>query len=138
MTQLNPNNHKSQENHKTDSPIAALSAVLTGAGIDASDLQIALQAISDAKERRESENTNEAKYHLNKTLVYEDVDAFIYQRATSKSGRWYFRIYDEKRKKPVIKSLKTSDKVQALANARLQYVDIKGKIERGERLKSLS
>ena len=66
------------------------------------------------------------------------MDAFIYQRATSKSGRWYFRIYDEKRKKPVIKSLKTSDKVQALANARLQYVDIKGKIERGERLKLLS
>jgi|MDSW01.3.fsa_nt_gb integrase len=138
VTDLKTNNHKSQENHKTDSPIAALSAVLSGAGIDASDLQIALQAISDAKERRESADTNEAKYHLNKTLVYEDVDAFIYQRATSKSGRWYFRIYDEKRKKPVIKSLKTSDKVQALANARLQYVDIKGKIERGERLKSLS
>ena len=87
VTDLKTNNHKSQENHKTDSPIAALSAVLSGAGIDASDLQIALQAISDAKERRESENTNEAKYHLNKTLVYEDVDAFIYQRATSKSGR---------------------------------------------------
>ena len=43
VTDLKTNNHKSQENHKTDSPIAALSAVLTGAGIDASDLQIVLQ-----------------------------------------------------------------------------------------------
>ena len=42
VTDLKTNNHKSQENHKTDSPIAALSAVLSGAGIDASDLQIAL------------------------------------------------------------------------------------------------
>ena len=34
VTDLKTNNHKSQENHKTDSPIAALSAVLSGAGID--------------------------------------------------------------------------------------------------------
>ena len=54
VTDLKVNNHKSQENHKTDSPIPALSAVLSCAGIDASDLQIALQAISDAKDRRES------------------------------------------------------------------------------------
>ena len=54
MTDLKTNNHKSQENQKTYSPIAALSAVLSGNGIDASDLQIALKAISEAKERRES------------------------------------------------------------------------------------
>lgn len=52
---------------KTDSPIAVLSAVLTGAGSDASDFQIALQAISDAQERRESENT-EAKCHNHQLL----------------------------------------------------------------------
>ena len=54
VTDLKTNNHKEQENHKTDSLIAALSAVLSGTGIDASDLQIAFKAISDAKERRES------------------------------------------------------------------------------------
>ena len=56
VTKLNPSNHKSQQKRKTDSPIAVLSEVLAGAVIDASDLQIALQAISDAKERRESES----------------------------------------------------------------------------------
>ena len=108
------------------------------AGVDAGDLQIALQAIADAKERREDSDDGDAKYHVDKTLVYEDRDAFIYKRGTSKSGKWYFRIYDLKRKKYVIKSMKTSDKTQALASARLLYIDIKGKIERGERLKSLS
>ena len=54
VTDLKTNNHKSKENQKTDSPIVALSAVLSGTGIDSSDLQIALKAISDAKERRES------------------------------------------------------------------------------------
>ena len=42
VTDLKTNNHKSQENHRTDSPIAALSEAMTGAAIDASDLQIAL------------------------------------------------------------------------------------------------
>ena len=80
-------NHKSQINHKSEDALAALNAVLLNEGVDAGDLQIALSAIADAKERRESEDDGEAKYHLNKTLVYEDRDAFIYQRGTSKSGK---------------------------------------------------
>ena len=72
------------------------------------------------------------------TLVYEDNDAFIYRRATSKSGRWYLRIYDGISNKPVVRSLKTIDKVKALATARVMYIDIKGKIERGEKLKQIT
>ena len=138
MTHSISENHKSQKNHKSEDSFAALNAVLTNAGVDAADLHIALQAIANAKERRQSQDDGEAKYHLDKTLVYEDEDAFIYKRGTSKSGKWYFRIYDLKRKKYVIKSLRTIDKTQALASARLLYMDIKGKIQRGERLKALS
>ncbi len=60
VTDLKTNNHKSQENHKTDSPIAAVTAVFGDAWIqnEASDLQIELQAISGEKERWESWNTN--------------------------------------------------------------------------------
>ena len=75
---------------------------------------------------------------MDKTLVYEDNDAFIYRRATSKSGRWYLRIYDGISNKPVVRSLKTIDKVKALATARVMYIDIKGKIERGEKLKQIT
>ena len=37
----------------------------------------------------------------------------------------------------ITKILKTTDKVQALAAARLIYIDIKGMIDRGENLKSI-
>ena len=71
-------------------------------------------------------------------MVYEDRDAFIYQRPDRKKKTWYFRIYDGKRKKPVVKSLKPQDRTQALASARVLYIEIKGKIERGERLKTIT
>ena len=75
---------------------------------------------------------------MDKTLVFEDNDAFIYRRATRKSGRWYLRIYDGISNKPVVRSLKTIDKVKALATARVMYIDIKGKIERVENLKQIT
>ena len=138
MARSDLHNHKSQENHKSDSSLDALNAVLTNAGVDAGDLQIALQAIADAKERRAITNDAGQKYEVDKTLVYDDRDAFIYMRGTSKSGKWYFKMYDIKRKKYVIKALRTTDKTQALVNARLLYIDIKGKIERGERIKPIT
>ena len=81
---------------------------------------------------------DEYKFFIDRTLIYDDHDAFMFQRADSKSGRWYLRIYDEKKKKPVIRSLRTSDKTTALSTARLLYIEIKGKIDRGERLKSIT
>ena len=78
------------------------------------------------------------KNYIDKTLVYDDQDAYIYQRGDTKSGIWYFRIYNKKTGKPVFKSLKTTDKVQATAAARVIYMDIKGKIDRGENLKSIT
>ena len=129
-----------QENYRNPEAVRALDSLLTSAGFDAGDLQVALRAIQQAKEQsnKEQQVDNEYKNFLDRTLVYDDQDAFIYKRGDTKSGRWYLRIYDKKNTKPVIKSLQTTDKVQALATARLRYLEIKGKIERGERLKSLT
>ena len=131
---------QTQKTHSNSDAVNALDSLLTTAGFDAGDLQIALEAIKQAKELslNKKKDDNELQYYLDKTLVYEDRDAYIYRRATSKSGRWYLRIYDFKSGKPVIKSLKTIDKVQALTTARMLYIEIKGKMDRGERLKSIS
>ena len=139
------NQNKIKESHSQDNPIKseavnALDLLLQSAGFEAGDLQTALEAIKQAKEvsTKKKEGDDQYAYCLDRTLVYEDQDAFIYKRADTKTGRWYFRIYDSKRNKPVRKALRTTDKVQALASARILYIEIKGKIERGERLKSIS
>ncbi|WP_269615224.1 tyrosine-type recombinase/integrase [Prochlorococcus marinus] len=131
-------NHKLQKNYKTELAISALKEVIAEAGFDAADLQVALGAIASAKELSLKQSDYEYKFFIDRTLIYEDHDAFMFQRADSKSGRWYLRIYDEKKKKPVIRSLRTSDKTTALSTARLLYIEIKGKIDRGERLKSIT
>ena len=138
MSSPQSENHKLQKNYKTELAISALKDVIAEAGFDAADLQVALGAIASAKELSLKQSDNEYKFFIDRTLVYEDHDAFIFQRADSKSGRWYLRIYDEKKKKPVIRSLRTSDKTKALSTARLLYIEIKGKIDRGERLKSIT
>ena len=131
---------QTQKTHSNPDAVNALDLLLQSAGFDAGDLQTALEAIKQAKEHsnNEKKDNNELQYYLEKTLVYDDQDAYIYRRATSKSGRWYLRIYDFKTGKPIIKSLKTIDKVQALTTARMLYIEIKGKIDRGERLKSIT
>ena len=109
-----------------------LSALLTEAGIDGNSLATALDAIAIAKDTPIKEN-EKLTFFTEKTLIYEDQEAFIYRRGDSKSGRFYFRIYDEKRKKPIFRSLKTTDKTKALAAARILFIEMKGKIERGEK-----
>ena len=116
----------------------AAKALLSAAGFNTTDVDVALDAITTAKEQSPNKEKGEKVFWLDKTLVYEDNDAFIYRRATSKSGRWYLRIYDGISNKPIVRSLKTVDKVKALATARVLYIDIKGKIERGEKLKQIT
>ena len=116
----------------------AAKALLSAAGFKTDDVDVALDAIRTAKIQSPNKEKGENVFWLDKTLVYEDNDAFIYKRATSKSGRWYLRIYDDKSNRPVVRSLKTIDKVKALATARVMYIDIKGKIERGEKLKQIT
>ena len=106
--------------------------------VDVDELETALGAIKTAKEVSPKNDDEGYKFYKEKCLVYEDREAFIYQRPDRKKKTWYFRIYDDKRKKPVVKSLKTEDRTAALASARVLYIEIKGKIERGERLKQIT
>ena len=48
------------------------------------------------------------------------------------------RIYDTQNKQPYIKSLQTTDRVKAITKARLLYQDVKGKIDRGERVRAIT
>ena len=137
MSDWIPSNHNSQKKDKEANALGMLSALLSEAGIDADSLATALGAIAIAKETPLQEN-EDLTFFKEKTLVYEDQEAFIYRRGDSKSGRFYFRIYDEKQKKPIFRSLKTTDKTKALATARLLFIEIKGKIERGEKIKCVT
>ena len=47
-------------------------------------------------------------------------------------------MYDTKSGRPIVKSLRSSDKTQALVTARHVYIEYKGKIDRGERIKSIT
>jgi integrase len=133
-----PGSNELQISDKTQNPLEALSAILTAAGIDAKDLEIALDAVKEAKNHKPSNNANDKKFFKDKIPVYPDVEAFIFKRGNSKSGIYYLRIYDENNKKPIIKSLKTADSTKALAKARIIFMEITGKISRGERLKQIT
>jgi len=96
---------------------------------------------SDAVAKQSSKGTNgrqEKKNYFNKELIYEDESAFIYQRGDTKSKIYYLRIFDHSSKKPYVKSLGTTDHAKALVKARTIYQEIKGKIIRGERLRTIT
>ena len=78
------------------------------------------------------------KNYLNKELIYEDEFAFIYQRGDTVKKTYYLRIFDQKSKKPYVKSLGTTDRAKAVVKARTIYQEIRGKIDRGERLRSIT
>ena len=82
--------------------------------------------------------TQTKKNYLNKELIYEDETAFLYQRGDTKTKTYYLRIFDQKSRKPFVKSLGTTDRAKALVKARTVYQEIKGKIDRGERLRSIT
>ena len=62
----------------------------------------------------------------------------LYQRGDTKSKIYYLRVFDQKSRKPYVKSLGTTDHARALVKARTIYQEIKGKIVRGERLRSIT
>ena len=138
MTTSNPDKQELQSNYKNAVAKQAIEGLLDAAGFTPDDLQTALEAIKVAKELKQQPKSTEGyKHFLDKTPVYDDVDAFIFKRASSKAGRYYIRMYDSKSGKPIVKSLKTTDKTQAIVTARQVYIDYKGKIDRGERIKSI-
>ena len=96
-----------------------------------------VSANSDVMTRKVKGVTTKKNY-LDKQLVYDDEQAWIYRRGDTKAKTWYLRIFDDKSKKPFVKSLQTQDHTKALTKARLIYQEVKGKIDRGERLHSIT
>ena len=65
-------------------------------------------------------------------------NAYVYQRNDTKKKYYYFRMWDRKSRKPFIKSLGTNDRAKAITSARLIYQEVKGKIDRGERVRNIT
>lgn len=130
---------KSQESTSNAQQLAAL---LDATGVDAATLATALETIAAAKQAvpkaAPAAAASAGKVYLNKEFIYDDENAFIYQRNDTKSKYYYIRIWDTKSKQPYIKSLGTSDYVKALGAARIIYQDIKGKIIKGERVRNIT
>ena len=100
-----------------------LASLLDEKGLTASDLLDAINALANIKKREaeaaeKAAQTPERKIYQDKEFVYDTrTDVFIYRDGRTKSGRYYVRIYDEKTKKDYVKSLRTSNRVAALAAA---------------------
>ena len=76
----------------------AVETLLSSAGYDTNQLNVALDVLKNAKDQSLVDKKQDKVFWLDKTFIYEHIDdAFIYKRATSISGRWYLRIYDEEK-----------------------------------------
>lgn len=118
--------------------LEALSTLLQGAGLEPADLLTAITALAQAKKATAKPTGQGKSIYQDKELVYEDENAFIYRRGDTTNKIYYLRFYDKKTKKPYIKSLGEKDRVKALTKARLIYQDIRGKVDRGERIKTIT
>ena len=130
--------NRSQPTDSKSSNADALAALLDESGVDAATLAAALQSIARAKEITAPPPEGQGKVYLNKELIYEDETAYIYQRNDTKKKYFYFRMWDRKSKKPFIKSLNTNDRAKAVTTARIIYQEVKGKIDRGERVRTIT
>ena len=127
--------------------IDALSALLELKGLDASDFIDVINALSNIKKREQdkiekeekTEEEKENKIFKNKEFLYESrQDVFIYQDGRTKSGRWYIRIYDDKTKKVFSKSLRTTNKIEAMHQAQKIFEENKERMRKGVKLVSLT
>ena len=129
---------KEQESNNSESNISQLAQLLDATGVDAADLALALKSIGKAKEiitpKKESENS----IYQEKEYVYDDQNACIFRRGDTKKRWFYFRYYDKKTKTRVVRSLETTDQVQAITSARILYQELKGKIDKGQKLQNIT
>ena len=68
--------------------------LLKGVNVNELETETALNVIKTAKKQSPKADEGKYKNYLDKTPVYEDRDAYIYKRGDTKSGIWYFRIFD--------------------------------------------
>ena len=120
--------------------VEALASLLEAAGLTSADLLTAITTLANAKKTVEKTKIDDSKRKniLDKELVYPDEKAIIYKRGDVKSNVYYFRTYDKLTKKQYVRSLDTTDRIEALSTARNLLQEIKGKIQKNERLASIT
>ena len=127
--------------------INALAVLLESKGLDAGDFIDVINALANIKRRdqeridkEESESSEpQRKIFRGKEFVFDTrQDVFIYKDGRTKSGRYYIRIYDDKTKKVFSQSLKTTNRIEALASAETIYAENKDRMRRGVKLISLT
>ena len=103
-------------------------------------LKVLSSVVSLKKQEQEKrENPSENKIFKDKFFLYSDItDGFIYRDGRTKSGNFYIRIYSKETKKVFSKSLRTSSKEEGMVLGRQVYKEMYGKLERGEKTKSLT
>ena len=125
----------------------ALGALLESRGLDAADFIDTLNLLSAIKKRDEEKAATEAenpkerslKIFGDKEYVFETRDdVFIYRDNRTKSGRYYVRIYDARTKKVHSESLRTTNRIEALALAEKLYREKRDKLTRGVKMVSIN
>lgn len=138
-----PEDQESQASNRSQRDALAAFAQLMGLDPDLlsdaySTLKDAQSAAAEKVGEQKIKGITTKKNYIDKELIYEDESSFMYRRGDTKSQTWYLRVYDDQTKKPYVKSLQTTDHAKALVKARTIYQEIKGKISRGERLRSIT
>ena len=105
--------------------------------LDTEDLLQGLFAAKEVK-RRKDEPQAESKVIGGKTRILDRDDCVIYQDLRTKKKGWYISIYEPKYRKRYVKSLKTSNKTVAMAEAERIYAERKGRLSVGARPTSIT
>ena len=130
---------------KTD--IRSLEHLLESRGLDFGDFIDAINATAKIKQRdaekasrdAEKDKASNTKFIKDKEYVYETRrDVWIYRNGETKSGRYYLWVYDEKTKRRFTQSLRTSNRIEALAKAEELYREHKDALRRGVKLASIT
>ena len=103
----------------------------------------ALNAIkkNDAKKEKETDEPKENKIFLDKEFIYQDNrhdDVYIYRDNRTKKKNYYVRIYNPKTQNHWVQSLKTNNRIAALALAEQIYCEKKGRLNFGLRPVSIT
>ena len=129
-------NNKEQISNTNTEKLAAL---LDASGVSVDVLAEALSSIKRAAHITAPPPVQPNKLHQNKEYIYEDdKNAYIYRRGNTTTGNYYLRMYDKKSKQRYVKSLGTSNREQALVDARVTFKLLGGRIQAGQRADTIT
>ena len=116
------------------SELAKMMQELSDEGVNAEDVLLGTRtALLEKKKASEKEKELEKgkanKVTTNKIRVYEHTsECYIFQDGrNTRNKTWSMRIWDKKRKQPLIRSLRTEDQAAAITIARDHYMNFKSR-----------